>query len=81
VVFEVVDDGCGIPQDRLPQLFTGCLAPGDQPVDNAKRNADIGLSLCATIIHAHGGSIEAENNPSGGATFRFVLQMEEMTDE
>jgi len=81
VVFEVVDDGCGIPQDRLPQLFIGYLAPGDQPVDNAKRNADIGLSLCATIIHAHGGSIEAENNPSGGATFRFVLQMEEMTDE
>ena len=81
VVFEVVDDGCGIPADRLPQLFAGYFAPGEQPVDGGKRNAGIGLSLCATIIHAHGGSIDAENNPSGGATFRFSLQMEDITDE
>ena len=39
------------------------------------------LSLCATIIRAHGGTIEAENNPAGGATFRFNLHTEEMTDE
>ena len=81
MVVEIVDDGCGIPPDRLPQLFTGYFAPGEQPADGAKRNAGIGLSLCATIIHAHGGTIEAENNLSGGATFRFTLQMEDVTDE
>lgn len=81
VVVEITDDGCGIPPDRLPQLFTGYFTPGEQPADGAKRNAGIGLSLCATIIHAHGGTIEAENNPSGGATFRFTLQMEDVTDE
>lgn len=81
VIFEIIDDGCGIPSDRLSRLFTGCLTPGEQPVDSAKRNAGIGLSLCATIIRAHGGKIEAENNPSGGATFRFTLQMEDVTDE
>lgn len=79
--FEVRDDGCGIAQDRLPALFTGSFAPGDQPVDNAKRNAGIGLSLCATIIRAHGGTIHAENSPAGGAVFRFTLNTEETTDE
>ena len=81
VVVEIMDDGCGIPPDRLPQLFTSYFAPGELPADGGKRNAGIGLSLCATIIHAHGGTIEAENNPSGGATFRFTLQMEDVTDE
>lgn len=80
-VFEIVDDGCGIPAERLPYLFTGHFAPGEQPADNAKRNAGIGLSLCATIVRAHGGQIEAENIPSGGAVFRFALNVEEMTDE
>lgn len=80
-VFEVIDDGCGIPSERFAHLFTGYFAPGEHPVDNAKRNAGIGLSLCSTIIQAHGGKIEAENNPTGGATFRFTLNTEEMTDE
>lgn len=79
--FEVTDDGCGIPADRLPKLFEGYFPPKGQPADNAKRNAGIGLSLCATIIRAHGGTIEARNNPTGGATFRFSLHTEEMTDE
>lgn len=79
--FEIVDDGCGISQDRLPNLFTGCFVPETQAADNTKRNAGIGLSLCATIVRAHGGIISAENNPTGGATFRFTMHTEEMTDE
>ena len=47
----------------------------------AKRNAGIGLSLCATIIHAHGGEISAENLPNSGAVFRFTMNTEENTDE
>lgn len=79
--FEVIDDGCGIPLDRLPHLFSGSLTAGEQPADNAKRNIGIGLSLCATIIRAHGGTIHAENNPTGGAAFRFTMKTEEFTDE
>ncbi len=81
VTFEVKDDGSGIPADRLPRVFDGYFPGKGQPADNSKRNAGIGLSLCATIIRAHGGTIEAENNPAGGATFRFNLHTEEMTDE
>ena len=42
-----------------------------------KRNMGIGLSVCASIIHAHGGTIKARNRPEGGADIRFVLDLEE----
>ena len=80
-VFEVIDDGCGIDPERLGRLFKGALPEEDRSADKAKRNAGIGLSLCATIVRAHGGRIEAENGPDGGAVFRFTLNTEEMTDE
>ena len=80
-VFEIQDNGCGIPPERMPYLFSGYFLPGERVADNTKRNAGIGLSLCATIIRAHGGTIEAFNNVNGGATFRFALKSEEMTDE
>ena len=80
-VFEVEDDGCGIAPERLPHIFTGLYDDKDRPADNARRSAGIGLSVCATIIRAHGGTIEAENLPGGGARFRFALKTEEATDE
>jgi two-component system, LuxR family, sensor kinase FixL len=32
----------------------------------------VGLSISRTIIEAHGGEIRAEDNPGGGAIFRFT---------
>ena len=80
-VFEVIDDGCGIPEDRLPRLFSGNLDRKESSADHGKRNIGIGLSLCATIIRAHGGTIYAENLPEGGAAFCFTMKTEELTDE
>ncbi len=80
-VFEISDDGCGISESRLPYLFTGGYVPEDRPADHAKGNAGIGLSVCATIIRAHGGTIQAENLPQGGARFRFALKTEDYSDE
>lgn len=80
-IFEVQDDGCGIAPERLDHVFTGYFETKGRPIDNAKRNAGIGLSVCATIIRAHGGTIAAENVPEGGALFRFTLQTEDMSDE
>jgi len=75
--FCIRDDGCGIPRDRLAGLFTGYL-DRDQPVsDGQRKGMGIGLFVCAAIIRAHGGEITAENLPSGGAAFRFALDMEE----
>ena len=75
-VFSVEDDGCGIPQERLNHLFTGML-DSEAPVDSTRSNMGIGLSVCKTIIKAHGGELKAENRPQGGAAFRFTLEMEE----
>lgn len=75
-IFEIRDNGCGIPPERLPKLFTGTYTSDGVPADGQKRNAGIGLAVCATIIHAHGGEIRAENIPTGGAVFRFSLDTE-----
>jgi two-component system sensor histidine kinase KdpD len=34
----------------------------------------MGLTICKTIVDAHGGELTAFNNPGGGASFRFELQ-------
>jgi two-component system, LuxR family, sensor kinase FixL len=33
----------------------------------------VGLSICRTIVEAHGGRIWAGPNPGGGTVFRFTL--------
>ena len=78
-VFSVEDDGCGIPQDRMNYLFTGLL-DSEAPVDSTRSNMGIGLSVCRTIIKAHGSELKALNHPNGGAVFSFGLEMEEAED-
>lgn len=82
-IFEILDDGCGISQERRDRIFLGFhdFAPLDQPADGQKRNAGIGLSVCATIIKAHGGDIRAENRKPRGTVFRFTLNIEEQEYE
>ena len=75
-VFTVADDGCGIPADRMARLFTGLL-DSESPADSCRNNMGIGLSVCSTIVKAHGGEIQAGNRPEGGAFFRFKLELEE----
>ena len=80
-VFEIIDDGCGIEPKKLETIFTGYNASSGEIADSQKKNAGIGLSVCATIVKAHGGHIEAENVKTGGTVFRFMLDMEEMRDD
>lgn len=77
VRFTVRDDGCGIHPDRLDDLFTGYLGASNRQGDASRRNMGIGLSVCATIIKAHGSRIHARNRASGGAEFTFTLDLEE----
>ena len=74
--FHVEDDGCGIPSERLDRLFTGLLG-SEAPADSSRSSMGIGLSVCRTIIKAHGSDITAKNRPEGGAAFCFALKMEE----
>lgn len=75
-VFQVEDDGCGIPEERMDRLFTGLL-DSETPSDTSRSSMGIGLSVCSTIIKAHGGEIRAKNRQEGGAAFSFSLEMEE----
>ena len=75
-VFMVEDDGCGIPPERMENLFSGIPAAG-APSDSRRSNMGIGLSVCNAIVRAHGGELQAENRPGGGARFRFALEMRE----
>jgi len=76
-IFEISDDGCGIAADKLDTIFSGYSVKFDGDSDTHTRNLGIGLSVCATIVKAHDGSITAENSKSGGALFKFSIPIEE----
>ena len=75
--FAVEDDGAGIDEAALPYLFED-KPQGAAPVDSAGRhNMGIGLTVCRTIVKAHGGDMTAANRPGGGAVFWFDLPLTE----
>jgi two-component system sensor histidine kinase KdpD len=73
-VFEVSDNGRGISAEVFPQLFIGEIHGKEN--NCLDKSLGIGLSVCMSIIKAHGGTIEAENRKNGGATVRFRLPLE-----
>ena len=79
--FTVSDNGLGIPRERLVTLFDGSLSSEKSGGFDMKKNMGIGLSVCQTIVKAHGGRITAENRPEGGAQFRFYLPLKEEKED
>ena len=69
----VEDNGQGIREELLPDIFNGMLQPEKGKVSDSKRNMGIGLSVCNTIIKAHKGNMTAENIKDSGARFTFWL--------
>lgn len=74
LVFSIMDHGVGIPDEELDAIF-------EKFVQSSKTKSwaggtGLGLSICRHIISDHNGNIWAENNPDGGATFRFKLPRE-----
>ena len=78
-LFCVEDDGAGIPKERMEHLFLG-LHNREKSADTGRSNMGIGLSVCRTIIKAHGSEITVESRPGGGARFSFLLEMEDNED-
>ena len=67
----VIDNGGGIPEPDLKNIFKKLYRlPGDA---NQKKGQGLGLYICRLIVKAHGGTIRAENNNIGGASFIFTL--------
>jgi two-component system sensor kinase FixL len=63
----VSDHGCGIPPEKLPELF-------DSFFTTKPEGMGVGLSIARWIVLAHGGRIWAANGAQGGAEFRFTLR-------
>lgn len=72
--FEVADSGVGLNEEDLPKIFDMFFVSKSFRTDG-KQGMGLGLSICKSIIHFHGGEIYGENNDMGGATFRFYLNM------
>lgn len=73
-VVEVADTGPGIApevKDRLFQAF----------ITTKEHGMGVGLSISRTIVDAHGGRLWVEENPGGGALFRFTLPVVETQQE
>lgn len=70
----VEDTGSGIAETIASQLF--------QPFISSKQSGmGVGLSICRTIVEAHGGRIWFESSPRGGTIFHFTLPYARADDE
>lgn len=81
VRFKVIDNGCGVPPEKLEKIFDGTGISLKHSSDRKKRSMGIGLSVCSSIIKAHGGEMFAERRKHGGMTFGFTLDKEDISDE
>ncbi|MDD3336037.1 MAG: DUF4118 domain-containing protein [Eubacteriales bacterium] len=76
VVFRVSDDGIGFTPSALQCFQSGQPFSSGQTGEDGHRNMGIGLSVCQSIITAHGGGMSAYNNKAGGAAIEFWLPCE-----
>lgn len=76
--FTVEDNGRGIPELRLHNLFDGTQSAQQ---GDSTRSMGIGLSVCKTVVAAHRGKIKGENKKGGGARFTVDLPLEEEEHE
>lgn len=80
-VFEVEDNGVGIPNEKLKSgIFSGMLSQSDKNQGDSSRNMGIGLSVCNSIVKAHKGEMFAENTKNG-AMFYFKLPIDKNMEE
>lgn len=75
VSFHIRDYGIGINPNLISTIFDGTSTRNTEMSD-AYKGMGIGLSICKTIVTAHGGTIQAVNHPDG-AEFIFTLPKEE----
>lgn len=71
MVVKVVDDGTGIPEELLPQLF-------ERFIKGKEGETGLGLAISRAIIERSGGTIRARNrNDRSGAVFEVALNQKE----
>ncbi|OLP19423.1 diguanylate cyclase [Leptolyngbya sp. 'hensonii'] len=71
-VFQVRDEGQGVPADQLERIFER-FQQVDSSDSRRKGGTGLGLTICRKIIEQHDGRIWAESSPGRGSTFSFTL--------
>ncbi|MEY8353992.1 ATP-binding protein [Lachnospiraceae bacterium 54-53] len=74
---EIGDDGPGVSDEAKEKLFD-MFYTVDNIRGDGRRGLGLGLSLCKSIVHAHGGQIYVKDNVPNGTVFGFTLQAEEV---
>lgn len=77
-VIQISDDGPGIPDEAKKHLFD-MFYTADIGKADSRRGLGLGLSLCKSIVDAHGGTISVANNLPQGSVFYFTLPLEEVS--
>ena len=77
VAVEVADDGPGVSDADKEQVFDLFYTTGAKGAD-VGRSVGLGLSLCRSVVQAHGGTIRVEDAQPHGARFIFTLPAEEV---
>jgi PAS domain S-box-containing protein len=78
-LFEVRDQGRGIPEDKLEYIFDR-FQQGDASDTRTLGGTGLGLAICRSIINQHGGRIWATSTPGQGTTFHFTLPTKPRTN-
>ena len=68
----VADNGAGIPDSEKEKVFQ-MFYSGSNPIADCRRSLGLGLSLCKSIITAHGGKIAVSDNAPTGTIFTFTI--------
>ena len=79
VLFRIADQGRGIPTDQLDKVFDR-FSQVDASDAREKGGTGLGLAICRGIVEQHGGSIWAEQVPTGGTAFLFTLPVGETAE-
>ena len=74
IIIAFSDTGSGIPTQILPYVFEKYTTDKT----NNPNGTGLGLYVCKKIIEKHSGSIHAENNQLGGATFTIRLPLKQI---
>lgn len=73
----VEDNGPGISDEIKPHIFEMFFTGGNNIADS-QRSLGLGLALCQSIVEAHGGKMELEDNDPHGCIFSFALPLSEV---
>jgi len=77
VIISISDNGQGIPDSLKPHVFE-MFFTGNRQVADSRRSLGLGLALCKSIMHAHGGEITLTDNIPQGCVFTCTLPSNEV---